>query len=96
MLDINNYFERLVTDQLWKITLNPQDIDIPISQAFIEDVACLALNKLPPCYVRSTVDKSSKLTELNFEEMSLMVSQAIAEAIEVVKLRPHDNRDLNL
>jgi len=90
MLDITNYYEQLVTDQLWKLT---EDTEEPVTQGFIEDVACLALNKLPPCYVRNPVDKGANLTELNYQEMSVAVGKAIAEAMERVRLQPHDFRD---
>ena len=93
MLDICNYYERLVIDQLWKITLDPKEIKDHISQSFIDDVACLALNKLPSCYVCSSVDKGSYLTESKYEEMQLQVKNAIAEAIAQVLHSPHDARD---
>jgi len=94
MLDISNYYEQLVIDHLWKLTQDHQSEDKePLTQAFIEDVACLALNKLPVCYVRNLVDKGANLTELNYEEMSALVSEAIASAVNQVKLRPHDTRD---
>lgn len=94
MLNISNYYEQLVTDQLWKITEENQPGDEPVSQGFIEDVACLALNKLPPCYVRNLVDKASNLTEYHSQEMRDVVGKAILEAIEQVRLRPHDARDI--
>jgi hypothetical protein len=90
MLDISNYYEQLLTDHLWKMTEESVE---PLSQAFIEDVACLALNKLPPCYVRNPIDKSANLTELNCLEMSEAVKKAISEAVEQVRRRPHDARE---
>lgn len=88
MLDINNYYEQLVSDQLWKIVEDDQQL----SQGFLEDVACLALNSLPACYVRHTVDKGANLTEFDLQAMQDAVSKAIAAAIEQVRLRPHDDR----
>lgn len=92
MLDISNYYEQMVTDQLWKLTEDAKHGSEPISQGFLEDVACLALNKLPPCYVRTLIDKGSSLTELSYQQMSEAVAKAIAEAIEQVRLQPHDAR----
>lgn len=89
MLDISNYYEQLVTDHLWKLIESGTEA---ISQAFLEDVACLALNKLPPCYVRNPVDKGANLTELEYQNMSDEVDKAIAEAITQVRRRPHDAR----
>ncbi len=90
MLDISNYYEHLVTDQLWKMI---EDNAEPLTQTFIEDVACLALNKLPPSYVRSRVDKAASLTVKDSQEMSEAVAKAIAESIELVRQRPHDARE---
>lgn len=92
MLDISNYYEQLVIDHLWKI--NGKDGSEPMTQAFLEDVACLALNMLPVCYVRNAVDKSAHITESNFLEMSEAVEKAIAQAIAQVHHRPHDIRDV--
>lgn len=89
MLDIKNYYEQLLTDHLWKITEESAE---PISQHTLEDIACLALNKLPACYVRNIVDKGANLTELNYLEMTQAVSAAIEAAIEQVRIRPHDAR----
>ncbi len=91
MLNIINYYEQLVIDQLWKLT---EDAVEPISQGFLEDVACLALNKLPACYVRNPVDKGSYLSDLHYIEMRETVSKVIAEAITQVRLQPHDVREV--
>lgn len=91
MLDINNYYERLVTDHLWKLIESSQQA---ISQAFLEDVACLALNQLPVCYVRSSVDKSNGLTDADYQTMNAAVAEAIEAAIRKVRQHPHDNREV--
>lgn len=90
MLDITNYYERLVTDHLWKLIENSEQ---PITQTFLEDVACLALNQLPVCYVRSNVDKSSDLSEADNQRMNEAVAAAIKTAIIRVRQRPHDDRE---
>ena len=93
MLDICNYYEQLVTDQLWKIIEDNKGSEELISQVFIEDIACLALNKLPPCYVRNRADKCAHLTESKADDMLREVSQAISEAMELVRKRPRDARE---
>lgn len=87
MLDICNYYEQLVIDQLWQLKANSSE---PVSQAFLEDVACLALNKLPTCYVCNPVDKSLNFTELEHAQIRVDVSNAIQQAIAQVRLHPHD------
>ncbi|ANE57252.1 late competence development ComFB family protein [Methylomonas sp. DH-1] len=90
MLNINNYYERLVMDQLWKLG---EQADQPFSQAFQEDVACLALNRLPPCYVRNTIDKGINVSEAQYLEMVAAVNGAIEQAIRQVTSRPRQDRE---
>lgn len=89
MFDICNYYEQLVTDQLWQLKEKTSE---PFSQTFLEDVACLALNSLPPCYVRSLVDKGASMTEMDHMEMRRIAIEAVEKAMSKVKQRPHDNR----
>ena len=89
MFDVVNYYERLVFEQLLLLKQNTQET---LSQTFLEDVACLALNSLPTCYVRSIVDKSANLTEMDLEKMQITVERAIAQAMVQVRLRPHEER----
>lgn len=92
MLNISNYYEQLVIDHLWKITeTNPDD---SMSQTFLEDVACLALNHLPTCYVRNTIDKGINLNEGQYQEMVEAVEAAIRLAVQKVRRHPHDGRDV--
>lgn len=91
MLDICNYYERLVIDHLWRMQENAPE---PYSQTFLEDVACLALNDLPTCYVRSMVDKSANTSELDHEAMRIATGKAIEQAMAQVLRRPHESRDI--
>ncbi|MBU2571818.1 MAG: late competence development ComFB family protein [Gammaproteobacteria bacterium] len=90
MPNINNYYERLVVDQLWNMAQKSKE---PLTQDFIDDVACLALNRLPACYVRSMVDKSSYITDKTYQEMENAVTEAINQAIEQVRLNPRGQRN---
>lgn len=89
MFDICNYYEQLVTDELWQ--LNEKNAE-PFTQLFLEDVACLALNSLPCCYVRNLVDKGANMTDREHQDMRLAVIAAVQEAILKVRHNPHDNR----
>lgn len=91
MLNISNYYEQLVIDHLWKII--GTNADDAMSQTFLEDVACLALNQLPTCYVRNTVDKGINLNESQYHEMIEAVEAAIRMAVQKVRRQPHDGRD---
>jgi hypothetical protein len=90
MLNIINYYEQLLTDQLWRIAAEATP---PLSQSALEDLACLSLNKLPACYVRSPIDKGANLSELEYQDMCVAVSKAIAESMYQVRNCPHDNRE---
>lgn len=89
MLNICNYYEQLVIDHLWQLTNNPAN---NFTQAFIEDVACLALNDLPTCYVRNLVDKGANMTEHDHQEMRQLVLVAIDKAMIKVLKHPHELR----
>ena len=90
MPNISNYYERLVIDQLWKVVQNSSE---PLPEGFIDDVACVALNRLPACYVRSMVDKSSHLTEKMYQDMEKSVAEAVEQAIEQIRMNPRSQRD---
>jgi hypothetical protein len=90
MLNIINYYEILITDQLWKLSSESGTL---LSQAALEDIACLSLNQLPPCYVRNPIDKGANLTDLHYQEMCAAVSKAISESMVKVQNHPHDGRD---
>lgn len=90
MFDINNYYEQLVTDRLWQLK---EEAAEPFTQSFLDDVACLALNSLPPCYVRNTIDKSVAITEKDYQDMHNTTNVAIEKAILKVRRHPHDDRN---
>lgn len=90
MFDICNYYEQLVSDQLWQ--LKEQSLE-PLSQSFLMDVACVALNSLPNCYVRNLVDKGANLTENEHQDMRDAAIKAIDRAILIVSKNPHESRD---
>ncbi len=90
MLDVVNYYEQLVIDQLWDIAESEGE---PLSRVFLEDVACLALNSLPPCYVRHMIDKSASMSEHDHDLMRIAVEKAIKRAMVQVRLRPHEDRE---
>ena len=89
MLNVVNYYEQLVADRLWKLT---ESSDEALSKSFLDDVACLTLNQLPPCYVRNSVDKGIHIGDSQQEAMAHAVDTAFQFAIQQVKNRPHEQR----
>ena len=51
--NIHNYYEKLVLDHMHEHLIDRQGIT---DQNLLEDVACVALNRLPTRYVRHDVD----------------------------------------
>lgn len=82
---VHNYYEHLVIEQL-KTSSDRAKND----GDFLADVACVALNRLPPRYVRYDVDMTFFMTPLELEEMSHKISEAVNEAIEYVESREED------
>lgn len=89
MLEINNYYEQLVTEQLMKMAKHVEELT---HKEIMEDVACLALNNLPSRYVRSLVDLHSHFTYQDVDHMEKEVTEAINRALERVKRHSHLHR----
>ncbi len=76
---IHNYYELLVFDQIQQLLSERID-----DHDYIADIACVALNQLPPRYIRHSVDMAFYLSPNERQEMLDKVSKAVAEAIAFV------------
>ena len=65
--------------------------DANLSQEQLSDIACVALNHLPPRYVRHTVDMSFYTSPQEKQEMDKKVDLAILNATEFVRQHPTAN-----
>ncbi len=65
----------------------PDYPDIAISNDLLADVACVALNRLPPRYIRHTVDFSFYLTEQERLQIDTAIVDAVAYAFSFVSAR---------
>ena len=78
--NVHNYYERIVYDrillQVGKKSVNSD---------YMEDLACIALNHLPPRYIRFEVDMIFYLSPVERNEIEEKIDEAIALAIKVVK-----------
>jgi len=79
---IHNYYERLVIEKLMALY---SDGDMPADM--IADVACVALNRLPPRYVRHDVDMAFYLSPHEYDEIEAKVQNAINAGITFVEKR---------
>jgi len=78
--DVHNYYERIVYDRIL-IRVGKKSVN----QDYMEDVACAALNHLPPRYIRFDVDMLFYLSPVERAEIELKVDSAIELAIDIVK-----------
>ena len=76
--NIHNYYEKLVLQHILDTTGRDKTDD------FVEDVACVTLNQLPPRYVRYDVDMAFYLTAQEREAMETQIEKAVTHAIEYV------------
>lgn len=84
---VHNYYERLVTEAILK-----QDPRASSDFDYMDDVSCVALNHLPPRYIRHDVDMSFYLSPVELEEINKKVTKAVKHAIEFVQTREKANK----
>lgn len=53
----------------------------------LADIACVALNRLPPRYIRHEVDYSFYLTEQEREDVEAAIQEAVSYAFSFVQSR---------
>jgi len=79
---VHNYYERLVFEQLHRASDRAA-----VDRNFMADVACVALNRLPPRYVRHDVDMTFFLSPVEHDEILDKVARAVNEALNYVESR---------
>lgn len=82
---LENYYVRLVVQHITSAYGASQMADIP---GALEDVACLALNQLPPRYVRHSIDTAFYLSVEEQQEMIRAVKLAVERAVRFVQDHP--------
>lgn len=82
MDSVHNYFEALVFEQILRSN-NRANTD----GEFLADVACVALNRLPPRYVRHDVDMTFFMTPSELDTIADTVVKAVNEAVDYVESR---------
>jgi len=78
---ISNYYERFV-DNTIRDLLDPDTENDP---DFIADVACVALNTLPPRYIRHHVDMAFYMTAEERSRIQKDVTMAVQDGIAFVR-----------
>jgi len=85
---ISNYYEQLVLDSITKNVVVPSDVE---HDDFLQDVACVALNKLPARYIRHNVDMIFYTKSEERDEMLQKVDDAVKDAFDYV-LKHHPKK----
>ncbi len=84
--DIHNYYEHLILERIDQLKLaEAYDGD------FIADLCCLALNQVPPRYIRYEVDMAFYLPQSERNQMEMNATNAIEKALKYLK----DNYEKN-
>lgn len=80
---LHNYYERLVVQEVYDQSERVQKGD----RDFLADVACVALNRLPPRYIRHDVDMTFFMSPQDMVEIERKVTQAVSDALHYVESR---------
>ncbi len=75
--DIHNYYEHLVLDRIAELGLDKSQ-----STDYLADICCLALNQVPPRYIRYEVDMAFYLPQSERNQMEMNVAHAVEKAIK--------------
>ena len=75
--DIHNYYEHLVL-----LRLSELELDKTKSSDYLADICCLALNQVPPRYIRFEVDMAFYLPQSERQQMEMNVEHAVDKAIK--------------
>jgi competence protein ComFB len=80
--NINNYYEQVVAREIHRqLDGRPKEPSLD----FMADVACVALNRLPPKYYRYEVDMAFYMSPNELNEVDDRVTLAVKEAVAFVE-----------
>ncbi len=77
---IHNYYEHLVLEELANTSERART-----DSEFLADTACVALNHLPPRYIRHDVDMTFFMSTVELQEIHNKVQSAVAKAVAYVE-----------
>lgn len=75
-----NYYERLVFNEI----IDNYSFE-GIDEDKLSDVACIALNNLPPKHIRNAIDMSFFMTVEDHIKTNQMVAEAVAKAVAKIE-----------
>lgn len=81
---VHNYFERFVFNEI-----SEHYSDKDLSRQEVADMACIALNAIPPKYIRYDIDMSFYTSSHEHQEYEQKIKQAVAQAYQKVISRDY-------
>ncbi|GAB6043494.1 late competence development ComFB family protein [Endothiovibrio diazotrophicus] len=84
---VQNFFEPLVYERIGSMMARRSEA---LDDDFLEDVACVALNRLPSRYVRFRVDAAFYMTTEERNAIDRQVDEAVADAFAFVASNRRD------
>ncbi len=84
LTSIKNFYEQLVSERLQALLAEGRD---DIDEDYLDDIACVALNRLPARYVRHTVDLAFHMNDDEWERVNKEVDDVVLAAIEFTRRR---------
>ncbi len=79
---ISNYYEQVISEEIRRQLANRTNEPV---MDFMADVACVALNRLPPKYYRYEVDIAFYMSPSELFEVKERVTKVVSEAIALVE-----------
>lgn len=86
--DIHNYYEHLVLQRLSEL-----ELDKTKTADYLADLCCLALNQVPPRYIRFEVDMAFYLPQNERQQMEMNVENAVEKAMRYLDQAKRKNTE---
>jgi hypothetical protein len=84
--DIHNYYEHLILERIEQLGLHKNK-----TSDYMADLCCLALNQVPPRYIRYEVDMAFYLPQLERHQMVLKAQEAVDKSVEILNRRDEED-----
>ena len=76
---VHNYYERKVVEEI-----NHNYLETGLTDTQLADLACIALNHIPPRYIRYDIDMSFYMSGEEYNEMNNKVVKSLKKAFKII------------
>jgi len=77
---VHNYYERPVFNHIQE-----HYFDVGLTENQLADMACIALNRIAPRYIRHDIDMSFYMSAKEYQEIQARIEKAVKKAYKKVK-----------